>query len=63
MTSDVKVVLIIACGIVAAVMSIAFSISWHMTATTKAAIAAGYEQTTLPGEPGVYWVKPKLDGE
>ena len=56
---DVKIALIIVGGIVSAIMAIAFSVSWYYTVTTKAAIKAGYEQATLPGEIGVHWVKPK----
>lgn len=62
MDSDVKIALIIVGGIVSAIMAIAFSVSWYYTVTTKAAIEAGYEQTTLPGESGVHWVKPKEEG-
>lgn len=62
MNSDVKVALIIVGGIVAVAMSISFSFSWYMIATHNAAIQAGYEQTTLPGESGVHWVKPKEEG-
>lgn len=43
--------------IVASVISIPWSIAWYYTTTVKTAIEAGYEQRSVQGEQGVYWVK------
>ena len=56
MSDEVKHSMIWGLVVIAAVISIPWSISWHYTTTTRAAIEAGYSQTTLPGKVGAHWV-------
>lgn len=44
-------------AVIVLAVSIPWSIAWCYTVTTKAAIEAGYEQQSLQGQSGVYWVK------
>lgn len=45
--------------IICVVAIIVFGIAYHQTETVKSAIEAGLVQDTLPGETGVFWVKPR----
>ena len=56
MSDEVKQSLIWALVVIVMSLSIPWSISWYFTTTTRAAMDAGYSQSTLPGKAGVYWV-------
>lgn len=43
--------------IIVGIISVPWAISYYCTTFTQSLIEAGYEQQTLPGESGVYWVK------
>ena len=63
MSDEVKHSIIWALVVIVLAISIPWSISWHYTTTTRAAIEAGYIQSTLPGERGVHWVDGKPHGQ
>jgi len=63
MSDEVKHSIIWALVVIVSAISIPWSISWYYTTTTRAAIEAGYIQSTLPGMHGVYWSDGKSHGQ
>ena len=63
MDNFTKQLLIVVAGIVIAVSSIAFSISWYMTKTTTAAMENGYSMKAIAGSSSPQWVKEMEDLE
>lgn len=46
-----------ALGLAIVISSLAWPIAWYNYEVTAEYVRAGYQQTTLPGAEGVYWVK------
>jgi hypothetical protein len=59
MESDLKWFIVAMVAVVSTVGVISFSISYYKSEVNKSAIQAGLVQDTLPGETGVFWVKPR----
>ena len=57
MDNFTKQLLIVVAGIVVAISSVAFSISWYMTKTTTAAMENGYSMKAIPGSNSPQWFK------
>ncbi len=57
MDDDTKMFGLIVVCFAATVCSVVWATSMYYTSTTKAAMDAGYVQTSLPGCTGAYWVK------
>lgn len=59
MDHDFKCFVVLMLTIIVVVASIVFGITYYQTEVVKSAIQAGLVQDTLPGETGVFWVKPR----
>lgn len=59
MSDEMKITIVAALSGTCIFMSVVLAIAWYNISTTKAAIEAGYQQQTLRGQNGVYWVKPE----
>jgi hypothetical protein len=57
MSDDVKHSLIWSTALIIIFISVPWSISNYYKNVAKSAIEAGLEQSTLPGQSGVYWAK------
>tara|TARA_R110002096_G_scaffold66682_2_gene162161 strand:- start:1342 stop:1530 length:189 start_codon:yes stop_codon:yes gene_type:complete len=57
MGDGTKMSIVWATALVLVVSSIAWSISWYRTTTTRAALEGGYSKQSLPGVTGTHWVK------
>lgn len=57
MSEDNKTAVIFCLATIIAIAVIAFSSAWYYANLNRLAMENGYEQQTIPGQIGVYWLK------
>ncbi len=57
MSEDNKTCLIIGLSLTLIVLIVAVANVWYYSDLNRSAMENGYEQRTIPGQDGVYWIK------